>query len=174
MCKDTHAVEWYLPFYDDILCLWIYTKYMIYLLYTRIFKHHLKMAYEIFQTPLQALVQVYKYNRSFYIKAVPGSFWDRESDKPVVTKKSAASPGSCSLFKLPTGPPAAVLLQGEVMVRCATRSKSCQGQMVQHSVRLLFLKTNGFMPMYTALLQPSWDRRVLKIITELGQNLPKN
>lgn len=42
--------------------------------YTRFFKLHLKMAYTIFQTPLQASVQVYKYNRCFNIKAASDPF----------------------------------------------------------------------------------------------------
>lgn len=49
-------------------------KYAIYMTHTRLFKLHLKMAYTIFQTPLQASVQVYKYNRCFSKKAVPDPF----------------------------------------------------------------------------------------------------
>lgn len=52
LCKDTHAVKWCLAFYDDTWCLCLYTEYMIYLIYTRISKLHLKMAYTILKTPL--------------------------------------------------------------------------------------------------------------------------
>lgn len=159
---------WCLVFYNDTWCLWLYMKYMFYMIYTRFFKLHLKMAYTIFQTTLQASVQVYKYNRCFNIKAVPRPFWDRWSDKLGVTKKSAASTGSCSLFRLPNGP-AAVAVREKKWCIVLPRVPAADGKCCITLCDCSCQRTSGFI-----LCCPSPDVMLesYKIVTKLGQDLP--